>query len=173
MWPSKPLSERKKFTPEEATKICLKNCNGVPGLWSACCRLDPDDLEHVLGPVTEEWIKKILKYFSKKGFNYTRADIVIDFEEGQLIGDKFFNGHPIFKNKASYPIMRIQTIGPRFGCKFLNPDNGKCGIYEVRPTPMCDGYLCSYVKSNYLVRTKEHPNRYQKVDVVDKEANEK
>lgn len=168
MWPSKPMNERRHFTDEVAKETCLSNCCGVPGLWSACCRLDPDDIEHVLGPVTEDWIKAILRHFRKKGYNWNRSDIVIDYEEGKLIGDKFFNGHPIFQKKTSYPMMRIQSIGPRFGCKFLNPDNGMCGIYQHRPD-MCRGYYCQYVKTNFLVRTKDRPNTYHRVDVGNKE----
>lgn len=164
MWPSKPNSERRHFTDKAAAETCLTNCCGVPGLWSACCRLDPDDIEHVLGPVSEKWIKRILRHFRKKGYNWKRNDIVIDYEEGKLIGDKFFNGHPVFSKQNTYPILRIQAIGPRFGCKFLNPDNGMCGIYEHRPE-MCRGYYCQYVKTNFLVRTKEHPNTYKRVDV--------
>ena len=158
MWDSQPLSARTHFTPEVADQTCLSNCCGTPGVWSACCRLDPDDLEHVLGPVSEEWIKSILRHFNKKGFNWTRGDIVIDFEEGKMIGAKFFNDHPVFKREASYPILRIQSIGNAYGCKFLNPENGKCGIYTRRPS-MCSGYYCQYVKKNFLVKTKEKPKR--------------
>lgn len=163
MWPSKPKSERKMFTDEVATETCLSNCCGVPGVFSACCRLDPDDLEHVLGPVKEKWVKSFLRYAKKKGWNYKRSDVVIDYEEGKLIGEKFFNGHPIFQKPTSYPMMRIQAMGPRFGCKFLNPDNGMCGIYEKRPG-MCRGYYCQYIKKNYLVRTKDSPNTYKQID---------
>jgi Fe-S-cluster containining protein len=163
MWESKPKSDRKMFTDQVAAETCLSNCCGHPGVWGACCRLDPDDLEHILGPVSEKWIKKILRHFRKKGYNWTREDVVIDFEEGKHIGERFFNGHPIFARKTSYPMMRIQAIGPRFGCKFLNAKNGHCGIYEHRPE-MCRGYYCQYVKKNFLVRTKERPNTYKKVE---------
>lgn len=163
MWESKPKSERRLFTDEVAMETCLSNCCGVPGVFSACCRLDPDDLEHVLGPVTEKWVKSFLRYANKKGWNYKRSDVVIDYEEGKLIGERFFNGHPIFSRPTSYPMMRIQAMGPRFGCKFLNPDNGMCGIYEHRPD-MCRGYYCQYVKKNFLVRTKGAPNRYVQID---------
>jgi Fe-S-cluster containining protein len=163
MWPSKPKSERRMFTDDVAKETCLSNCCGTPGVWGACCRLDPDDIEHVLGPVSEKCIKKILRHFKKKRIPMKRSDIVIDFEEGKLLGNTFFNGHPIFSQKTSYPIMRLQTLGPRFGCKFLNPDNGLCGIYEIRPQ-MCIGYYCQYIKANFLVRSKEHPNTYKKID---------
>lgn len=163
MWSSKPKSERQAFTDKVAMETCLSNCCGVPGVFSACCRLDPDDLEHVLGPVTEKWVKSFLRYARKKGWNYKRSDVVIDYEEGKLIGEHFFNGHPIFDKPTSYPMMRIQAMGPRFGCKFLNPSNGMCGIYDHRPD-MCRGYYCQYVKKNFLVRTKESPNNYQIID---------
>lgn len=150
-WPTKQLSERKHFTSEVAKSTCLGNCCGHEGLRAGCCQLDPEDLEHVLGPVDEKWIKDILKYFNKKGINYKRQDIVVDHEEGLLIGKAFFNDHPIFHHKDSYPFLRIQVNGIRFSCKFLNVNTGMCTIYENRP-PMCQNYLCSYVKSNFLVQ---------------------
>lgn len=168
MWPPATMADRRHLTDELATETCLSNCCGVPGVFSACCRLDPDDLEHVLGPVKEKWVKKFLRYAKKKGWNYKRSDVVIDFEEGKLIGEKFFGGHPIFNKPTSYPMMRIQAMGPRFGCKFLNPNNGMCGIYEQRPG-MCRGYYCQYIKKNFLVRTKDKPNTWRRVDQKPKE----
>lgn len=161
-WESKPVSERKHFTPEVAKKTCLGNCCGVKGLRAACCQLDPEDLEHVLGPVDEQWIKKIIKWFKNKGINVTRHDIVIDYEEGKIIGRTFFNDHPVFKSPDSYPILRMQINGMRFCCKFLNVQNGMCTIYEQRPD-MCRNYLCAYVKANFLVKTQNHPNTYKKI----------
>lgn len=167
MWESRPVSERVQFTSNVAMETCLSNCAGVPGLKSACCVMDLDDMEHVLGPVTEEDIKRILTAFRKKGFNFNRSDIVIDHEEGELLADAFFSGNPqrsaVFKDKNSYPIMRIQAFGPRFACKFLNTHNGKCNIYAHRPD-MCRDYLCSYVKKNFLVSTKPQSNDYHRVD---------
>jgi len=164
MWESKPKSERRNFTDDVAKETCLSNCCGQPGVFSACCRLDPDDLEHILGPVSEQWIKRFLAWSEKKKLNYKRGDVVIDFEEGKLIGEKFFNGHPVFTRPTSYPMMRLQAMGPRMACKFLNPDNGMCGIYEQRPD-MCRGYLCEYVKKNFFVKTKDQPNTYKRVDI--------
>lgn len=161
-WESKPLSERKHFTDEEAKKTCVGNCCGVSDLKAGCCQLDPDDIEHVLGPVDEDWIRKTIKWFKKKGINYTRQDLVIDFEEGRLTGQAHFNNHPVFQQKDSYPILRIQASGIRFACKFLNVSNGMCTIYEQRPN-MCRDYYCEYVKANFLVRTKNHPNSYKKL----------
>lgn len=161
-WESKPLSERKFFTDTVAKETCVGNCCGVEGLSAGCCQLDPDDIEHVLGPVDEVWIKKTIKWFNKKGLAYTRHDIVIDFEEGKLIGQTFFKDHPVFSRKETYPILRIQASGVRFACKFLNVLNGKCTIYLQRPD-MCSRYLCSYVKTNFLVRGESHPNTYKKV----------
>lgn len=161
-WESKPLSERQHFTGENAKKTCLGNCCGVEDLKAGCCQMDPDDMEHVLGPVDEPWIKKAIKWFRTKGMNVTRHDIVIDFEEGKLIGRTFFHDHQVFKDPSSYPILRIQASGLRFACKFLNVHNGMCTIYENRPD-MCRDYLCEYVKSNFLVKTKDHPNTYTKV----------
>lgn len=168
MWPTLPNSERTHFTDEVAMKTCLSNCCNVPGVFSACCRLDPDDLEHILGPVTEKWIKSFLNWANKKKLNYKRSDVVIDYEEGKLIGEQFFNGHPVFSRHTSYPMMRLQTMGPRLACKFLNPDNGMCGIYAQRPD-MCRGYLCQYVKKSFFVRTEAHPNTYKRVDVGNKD----
>ena len=164
MWPPKPKSQRKHFTDKMAKEVCLSRCCGVDGLKSACCRLDPDDIEHVLGPLSEEWISSIIKWFKKKGVNVTKQDIAIDFDEGVLIGRKFFNGHRVFEDPKSYPIMRFQVDGPHFSCKFLNNASGMCNIYEQRPD-MCRNYLCGFVKSNFLVRTKEHPNQWRMVDV--------
>jgi len=164
MWPPKPKSQRKHFTDKMAKEVCLSRCCGVDGLKSACCRLDPDDIEHVLGPLSEDWISSIIKWFKKKGVNVTKQDIAIDFEEGVLIGRKFFNGHRVFEDPKSYPIMRFQVDGPHFSCKFLNNASGMCNIYEQRPD-MCRNYLCGFVKSNFLVRTKEHPNQWRMVDV--------
>ena len=98
----------------------------------------------------------------KKGRPYTIHDIVIDFEEGKLTGKQFFNGHDVFKRKETYPILRIQASGTRFTCKFLNAYNGKCTIYKQRPS-MCSDYLCTYVKTNFLVRGATHPNTYKKL----------
>lgn len=161
-WESKPASERKHFTDEEAKKTCVGNCCNVAGLKAACCQLDPDDLEHVLGPVDQKWINDALKWFRKQGLPYTRHDLVIDYEEGKLIGEAHFNGHEIFKKKDTYPILRIQASGIRYACKFLNVSNGMCTIYKIRPD-MCRTYLCSYVKSNFLIRTPSHPNTYKMI----------
>jgi len=164
-WESQPLENRLRFTDEVAYKTCLGNCCGVEGLKAGCCQMDPDDMEHVLGPLDEGWIKATVEWLRKKGITATRSDVVIDFEEGKVIGERFFNGDrkAVFLSEESYPILRFQVIGPRFACKFLNPDNGKCTIYEQRPK-MCRGYLCQYVKANFLVRTDpvNHPHTYTK-----------
>jgi Fe-S-cluster containining protein len=164
MWQSLPVSQRKYFTDEEATKTCLSNCCGVPGLKSACCRLDPDDLEHVLGPVDEDWIKRTIIWFKKKGMVVTRHDLVIDFEEGKLIGKTFFNSHKVFDSEGSYPMLRLRIDGQRFSCQWLNNETGKCGIYPIR-SDMCRHYLCQYVKKNFLVKTRNHPNTYKRIDI--------
>ena len=52
-WPSQPLENRMRFTDEVAFHTCLGNCCGVEGLKAGCCQMDPDDMEHVLGPVDE------------------------------------------------------------------------------------------------------------------------
>lgn len=165
MHPPKPNSERTHWTDEKATETCLSNCCGVPGTKSMCCRMNMENLEHVLGPVEEKWIKKIIEWFKKRDVIMTRHDIVIDFEEGSLIGQNFFNGSAVFEKKESYPIMRMQIEGPHFACKFLNNMTGKCNIYPVRPTPMCTDYYCSYVKSNFFLKTKEKPNTWSKTDI--------
>jgi Fe-S-cluster containining protein len=161
-WESKKLSERKHLTDEEAQKACLGNCCGIKGLKAGCCHLDSSDLEHVLGPVSESWIKETLKWFSSKKMYLKREDLVIDFSEGKVIGETFFGGHKVFQSKDSYPILRFQVSGPRFVCKFLNPENGRCSIYRIRPE-MCKNYYCEYIKSNFLLRTPEHPNTWIKV----------
>lgn len=163
-WPSQPLESRLHFTDEVAFKTCLGNCCGVQDLKAGCCYLDPDDMEHVLGPLDEDWIKEIVAWLRTKGIQATRSDVVIDFEEGKVIGEKFFTGHrkAVFLSQDSYPILRFQVVGPRFACKFLNPLSGKCSIYEKRPD-MCRGYLCQYVKANFLVRTADRPNTYKKL----------
>lgn len=151
IWEPKLKSERLHFTDEVAEKTCLSNCCNVPGLRSACCRMDPDDLEHVLGPLDEKWIKTIVKWFNARGIVTKREDIVIDYEEGKIIGEKFFNSKPVFMKENTYPIMRFQIDGSHFSCKFLNTNTGKCQIYEQRPE-MCRTYLCQYVKSNFIVK---------------------
>jgi hypothetical protein len=165
-WPSQPLENRLKFTDEVALHTCLGNCCGVEGLKAACCHLDPDDLEHVLGPVTESWITEIVNWLNIKGIKATRSDVVIDFDEGKLIGQKFFTGErqAVFSSKESYPMLRFQIDGPRFSCKFLNPISGKCSIYIKRPE-MCKGYLCQYIKANFFVKSDpiNHPNTYKKI----------
>lgn len=162
-----PVAEsRPQFTDTVAYNVCLGNCCGVEGVYSACCQMDMEDMEHVLGPVDEKWIENTIAWFAKKGIPTTRADLVIDFEEGKLIGEKFFEGarKQVFFSKDTYPILRFQINGPRFACKFLNTVNGKCQIYEQRPG-MCRGYLCQYVRSNFLVKTDptNHPNTYSKI----------
>lgn len=160
-WESQPAEKRQNLTDEVATKTCLENCCGHEGLRSACCTLDPEDLEHVLGPVDEESIKKILAHFKEIKYHVTREDIVIDYDEGITIGNRLFNGHPAFMNKTSYPMLRLQVNGPRFTCKFLNVKNGKCTIYKVRPE-MCSNYLCEYIKANFLVR-KLNTTNFRKI----------
>lgn len=171
MWDSKPLSERLHFTDEVAMETCLSNCCGTPGVRNACCVLDKDDLEHVLGPVDEDWIKKMILWYKKKGMTMNRSDIVIDFEEGKLIGEAHFGGHRVFTDPKTYPILRIQAYGPRFACKFLNVHNGKCGIYNQR-SEMCRSYMCQFVKKNFLVRTKASKNKYVRVDKEPKTSTE-
>lgn len=162
-WESLPLEERKMFTDETAMETCLKKCCGVEDLKSACCTMDTDNMEHILGPVTDEWVNSITKILRKNGnLTVTRRDIVIDYEEGVEIARKFFNNHPVFLKETNYPILRIQIAGPRFICKFLNNDTGMCNIYQNRPD-MCKRYLCQYVKSSFTVRTKDTPNRYVKI----------
>jgi Fe-S-cluster containining protein len=168
-WQPAPNDQRRHFTDEVAMETCLSKCCGHEGLKSACCTLDPDDLEHILGPLDETWIKKTVSWFRKKGINVTRHDLVIDYEEGKLIGSNHFNGHKVFEQKASYPMLRIQVYGPRWACKFLNVNTGMCTIYDKRPD-MCRDYLCQYVKSNFLVRTKTKPNTYQNVRRKQKHA---
>lgn len=161
-WPSQPSENRKHLTPEVAFSTCLGNCCGVENLKAGCCQLDPTDLEHVLGSVTERWISSTLNWFRKNGIKMTREDIVIDMEEGQVIGEKFFGGHQAFKSKKSYPMLRFQVFGSRYACKFLNPKTGMCTIYDRRPD-MCRDYYCQYIKANFLVKTKEHPGSYRKM----------
>ena len=168
-WQSKPVDERKHWTDEEAMKTCLGNCCGVEGLKGACCHLDPYDLEHVLGPIdsakNETWIKDTVRWFRNKGIPFTRQDLVIDYEEGKIIGDTLFresNNNNIFQQPTAYPMLRFQVIGPRYACKFMNPQSYKCTIYEVRPN-MCRTYYCQYIQTNYFVKAKPHPNRWQKM----------
>ena len=164
-WPSAPLEKRKHFTDKVAMETCLGNCCGVNGLKSACCTIDPENLEHVLGPLNgadEEKIKELINYFNSRGLKMSRSDIVIDYEEGKEMAAALFNNHPVFLEKSSYPIIRMQLIGKRYACKFLNPVSGKCQIYERRFI-MCSGYLCEYIKSNFLVRTADKPNTYRKL----------
>lgn len=171
MHPPKPNSQRQHWTDEKAMETCLSNCCGIPGTKSMCCRMNPEKLEHVLGPLDEKWISDMIKWFKKRNMNVTRHDIVIDYEEGLLIGRNFFNSHPIFEKKESYPIMRIQVEGPHFACKFLNNMTGKCGIYLQRPT-MCSSYLCGYVKSNFFVKGKNKQNTWEKLDIRPKDEKE-
>lgn len=161
LWPSQPSEKRKMFTDAVALETCTQKCCGVDGLASACCKLDTENLTHILGPVPEDWIEFMINHMRKKGFSWSRSDLVIDEEEGRLIGEKFFNGHEIFKQKTSYPMLRIQANGHFFSCKFLNSHNGKCSIYTLRPD-FCQKYLCSYIKSSFLITTKEHPHKYFK-----------
>lgn len=162
-WPSAPLEQRRHFTDAVAYETCLGNCCGYKGLKAACCYLDTDDIEHVLGPLDEPWIKMACVKLSKEhNITYRREDIVIDFEEGKIIGEKFFNGHPVFQAETSYPMLRFQVIGNRFACKFLNPTSQKCTIYTIR-SKMCRNYLCQYIKANFLIRTPSNPNTYKKL----------
>ena len=164
-WESKPVDQRKLFTDEVAMNTCLGNCCGVEGLKGGCCHLDPYDMEHVLGPIDEDWIQDTIKWFKKKGVSCNRADIVIDYEEGKIIGDTLFKDSPnnrVFQEKSAYPFLRFQVLGPRYVCKFMNPQTYKCQIYEVRPN-MCRTYYCQYIMTNFLVKTKAHPNRWQKI----------
>lgn len=164
-WDGKPTTERKLFTDEVAMKTCLGNCCGVEGLKGGCCHLDPVDLEHILGPLDEEWIRDIIKWFKHKGINFTRQDIVIDYEEGKVIGETLFKDAPnnvIFQQKQAYPFLRFQVLGPRYVCKFMNPETYMCTIYAQRPS-MCRTYLCQYVLTNFFVKTAANPNTFKRV----------
>ena len=161
-WPSKPKSERNPLTADAAINACLNNCCGQKGVFSGCCRLDPDDLEHILGPVSERWIKRFLKFAKKNKQGLKRSDLVIDFEEGKIIGNTFFNGNEVFNKLTSYPMLRFQVHGPRFSCKFLNVNSGACTIYEQRPD-MCKNYYCEYLKSNFLIKTSTN-GKYEMID---------
>ena len=152
-WKPLPISERKVWTNETAYATCVGNCCDVKGLKAGCCQMDMNDLEHVLGPIDNEDIKLILHELRKRRINATREDVVIDFEEGKLIGETYFNGHEVFKRKESYPILRFQVSGPRFVCKYLSTETGKCTIYQFRPK-MCRGYLCQFVQTRFLIRHK-------------------
>jgi Fe-S-cluster containining protein len=169
-WENNPHKQR--FTDEVAKKTCLENCCGYEGLKCACCMLDPNDLEHVLGKVDEQWIEDIRQWFktTKKMF-LSREDIVIDYEEGKLLGETWFNDHPVFRNEKSYPMLRIQVYGQRFVCKFLNVKSGVCTIYSQRPN-MCKDYYCQYIKSNFLVRTRQNPNTYVNLKTDSSKTNE-
>lgn len=169
-WENNPHKQR--FTDEVAKKTCLENCCGYEGLKCACCMLDPNDLEHVLGKVDEQWIEDIRQWFktTKKMF-LSREDIVIDYEEGKLLGETWFNDHPVFRNEKSYPMLRIQVYGQRFVCKFLNVKSGVCTIYSQRPN-MCKDYYCQYIKSNFLVRTRQNPNTYVNLKTDSSKINE-
>ena len=170
MWESIPRKDRRNFTDKVASETCLTNCCGVPGLKNACCQLDPEDLEHVLGPVKEKWIKRAIKWYHKKGMTaITRHDLVIDIEEGKLIGEAHFNGHEIFNNEGSYPMMRIQANGQRFSCKNLNVESGMCTIYEMRPD-MCSGYYCQFVKTNFFLKVPGTQNKWHKADTETKDT---
>ena len=161
-WESQSVKDRKHFTNEVAAKTCLGNCCGYEGLSAGCCQLDLEDLEHVLGSVDEEDIKKLLLHLKKTQPGIKREDIVIDKEEGMLLGRKFFDDHPVFKEDQSYPMLRIQVFGPRFVCKFLSTKTFMCTVYNHRPQ-MCVDYYCNFIKANYLLRTKDKPNTWQKV----------
>lgn len=161
-WVSKPKSERQLLTDEKATEACLENCCGVKGLKAGCCHVSPNTLQHVLGPIDEPWIKKMLTTMRKLGYTgTTRQDIVVDEEEGRIIGERFFDSHPVFFQKSTYPILRMQLRGAEFACRFLS-NTGKCTIYEHRPQ-MCRSYYCEYLKTNFLIRLPSHPNTYTKV----------
>ena len=161
-WESQSVKDRKHFTSEVAAKTCLGNCCGYEGLSAGCCQLDSEDLEHVLGRVDEEDIKTLILHLKKTQPGIKREDIVIDIEEGIRIGKQFFNDHPVFQQEDSYPMLRLQVFGPRFVCKFLSTKTFMCTVYSHRPQ-MCKEYYCVYVKSNYLLRTKDKPNTWQKV----------
>jgi Fe-S-cluster containining protein len=156
------------FTDEVATETCLSNCCGIKGLKAACCQINPETLEHVLGPIDEDWIVGLIKVLkSTNGMVLNRNDIVIDFEEGRAMGRELFNDHPVFQDPKAYPILRMQVMGPRFACKFLNPVNGKCNIYKFRPE-MCRGYYCAYVKANFVVKKPGTGNTFMRIKPKEK-----
>jgi Fe-S-cluster containining protein len=161
-WDSMPNQERKHFTSQVAMETCLGNCCGYEGLKGGCCQIDPEDLEHVLGQVTEEDVKKIINHLKKTTPGIKREDIVIDKDEGMKIGKQFFNDHPVFSHIDSYPMLRFQIFGPRFVCKFLSTKTFMCTIYNYRPK-MCQNYYCEFLKKNYLLKTKDKPNTWQKL----------
>lgn len=161
-WESQSVKDRKHFTNEVAAKTCLGNCCGYEGLSAGCCQLDSEDLEHVLGRVDEEDIKTLILHLKKTQPGIKREDIVIDKEEGILLGRQFFNDHPVFQHEDSYPMLRLQVFGSRFVCKFLSTKTFMCTVYSHRPQ-MCVNYYCEFLKKNYLLRTKDKPNTWQKL----------
>lgn len=162
-WPSLPLKERRHFTDQVAMETCLGNCCGYEGLKAGCCQLDMDDLEHVLGYLTEDDISKLLKHLRKATPGIKREDVVIEKEEGMLIGKKFFNDHPVFKDDKSYPMLRLQIYGNRFVCKFLSTKTWMCTVYGSRPI-MCSSYYCKYIKRSFLLHTRHPVTSWQKVE---------
>jgi Fe-S-cluster containining protein len=162
LWVPQPREKRRMFTSEVAEQTCLGNCCGVEGLKAACCYIDTNDLEHVLGPVEEEWIKNIIRWFNKKDIYYKRSNIVIDFDEGTYIGENFFNGHQVFQSRQSYPMMRMQVVGPRMACIFLNTETGRCTIYHQR-SDMCVFYYCQYCKTNFSLKELEETKFLRKI----------
>lgn len=162
-WKPAPLSERRHLTDKVAHEVCGSNCCGYKDLAAACCQISPENLEHILGAITKEDISRLLKQLKKSIPTIEKSDIVIEREEGMLIGKTFFEGHDIFNQKTSYPMLRFQIYENRFICKFLNPKTKQCTVYSARPD-MCRDYFCRYIKSNFLVRTPSNPNIYKKVD---------
>lgn len=166
MYPSQPLENRLHLTDKVAEEVCLNNCCGVQGVSAACCKLDPENLEHVLGPLDEEYIEATLKWIKKYNIiPMRREDIVIDFEEGKIIGETLFANSPqreVFQRKETYPILRFKVDGPRYSCIFLNSETNRCNIYKNRSN-MCKFYYCSYIKANFLIRTPQNPNTFKKI----------
>lgn len=94
-WPSKPMSERQHFTDEVAKATCLGNCCNVKDLRAGMLSAWP--WWHRTCPWACRWggIKKTIKWIAMEEWTYvTRHDIVIDYEEGKLIGKDIFQRPP-------------------------------------------------------------------------------
>ncbi len=149
-----PISsgERIHLTDELHRNICNRHCCGIDGLGWACCFINPDSPEHVLGPVDKKWIKQF-------GTSNTMEE-----DEGKEFARKRLAVHyePFFRSQ-NYPMLRLQIYGGLYVCRNFDLKTRGCMLSCKQRPEICRNYLCEYLRANYFVRLPEHPHIYVKV----------
>lgn len=133
------LPSKERLIALVAEHTCTRNCFGVAGYSSSCCKLGSRDF--IQGPVRDS--AEVLQRLSARfGRELTHEEVFVGFEEGRAM----FPHKPRWQVEANYPALRpLLDASKEFPCRFLTAQ-GLCGVYEDRPL-MCREYRCSHLKA--------------------------